>query len=73
MLRNEKLLKSWLALIIPLPGVTVPVPVNRFPNKLTPDVPDNMPRNPRFCTIASFLILSLMLFINKPDFSRDLT
>ena len=30
-------------------------------------------KNPPFCSFASFLIVLLTPFINKPDFSRDLT
>ena len=32
-----------------------------------------MLRNPPFCSFASFLIVSLTPFINKPDSLRDLT
>ena len=50
-----------------------PVAVNRFPNKLTPNVPKTMPRNPPLCSFALFLIVSLTPFDNKPDSLRDLT
>ena len=43
------------------------LPVKRFPNKLAPTVPNNIPRNPPFCSFAS------TPFINKPDSSRHLT
>ena len=46
---------------------------NRFPNKLAPNVHDNIPRNPLFYSFASFLIVSLTLFVNKPDSSSDVT
>ena len=59
-------LRTVLALIGPLP-------VKRFPNKLAPKVSNNIPRNYSFCSFASFLIVSLMSFINHPDSSRDLT
>ena len=36
-------------------------------------MPDNIPRNRPFCYFASFLIVSLTPFINKPDSSSDLT
>ena len=49
------------------------LPVNRFPNKLAPILPNNKLRNPPFCLFASFLIVSLTPFINEPDSSRDLT
>ena len=36
-------------------------------------MPNNIPRNPRFCSFASFLIVSQTPYINNPDSSRDLT
>ena len=75
-------LKSWPALIVPcpwlvavapLPALIVPLPINRFHNKLAPKVPVNIPRNPPFYHFGSFLVISLTSFINKTDFSRDLT
>ena len=50
----------------------MPLPVNRFPNKLAPKASNNIPRNPLFRSFASFLFVSLMPFINNPDSSRDL-
>ena len=48
--------------------------INIFPNNLAPKVPNNIPRNPHFCSFASFLIVSLTLFfINDSGSSRDLT
>ena len=44
-----------------------------FPNKLAPKLPNKIPRNLPFCSFASFLIVSLTPFINKPDSSKDLT
>ena len=32
----------------------------------------NMPRNPPFCSFASFLIVSLTTFIDKPESVRNL-
>ena len=51
----------------------MPVPANRFPNKLAPKVPKNIPGNPPFYSFTSFLIVSLMSFINKSDSLSDLT
>ena len=34
---------------------------------------NDIPRNPPFCSFASFLIALLTPFINKPDYSSDLT
>ena len=50
-----------------------PLPANRFPNKLAPKVPNNIPRNLPFCYFDSFLFVSVTPFINKPDSSRDVT
>ena len=57
---------------MPSPALIVPLPVNRFPYKLTSKVPNNSLGNPHFCSLASFLIVSLTPFNNKPDSSNDL-
>ena len=62
-----------LALIVPLPALITPLPVNTFPTKVAPNVPKNILRNLPFCYFASFLIVSLMPFINKSNSLRDLT
>ena len=49
-----------------------PLPVNRFPNKLAPNVPDKIPINQHFCYFASFLIVLLTPFISTQDYLRDL-
>ena len=49
----------------------MPVSVDRFPNKVAPNVPYNILRNPLFCSFASFLIFSVTSFINQPDSSRN--
>ena len=59
--------------MVPSPALIVPLPVNRFSNKLAAKVTNNIPRNSPFCYFALFLIVSLTPFINKPDSSRDLT
>ena len=61
------------ALIVPSSALIVPFPVKKFSNKLAPNVPNTILRKPPFCPFASFLIVSLTPFINKPDYSRDLT
>ena len=38
-----------------------------------PNVPNNKLRNPPFCPFPSFSIVSQSPFINKPDYSSDLT
>ena len=55
---------SRIALIVPSPALTVPLPIYWFSNKLAPNVPNNIP---------VFLIVLLAPFINKRDYSRDLT
>ena len=55
------------------PAVIVPLPVNRFPNKLAPNVPNNILRNQRFSCFASFLIVLLTLFTKNPLSLRDST
>ena len=63
------------AVTVSLPAPIVPLPVSKFPNKLdklVPKVPNNITRNSPFCSFASFLIVWLTSFINKPDSSRDL-
>ena len=47
-------------------------PCNRFPNKLGPKVPDNIVRNPPFCSFTSFLVVLPASFVRKADSSRDL-
>ena len=59
--------KSLPALIVPSPALFVPLPVNKFLNKLAPNIPNSTPRNPPFCYFASFLIVSLTPFINKAE------
>ena len=36
------------------PDLIVALPVNIFPNKLAPNIPNKIMRNPSFCTIDSF-------------------
>ena len=54
-------------------ALITPLPVVRFPYKIAPNVPNNMPRNRLFCSFASLSIVSLTPFIKKATFSRDLT
>ena len=55
------------------PAPIVLLPAYRFPIKLGPNAPNNIPRNPPFCFFASFLIILLTSFINKSDSPGDLT
>ena len=60
-------------LISPSPALFISLPANKLHNKLALNVPNNMLRNPLFCCLASFKIVSLFPFNNKPESSRDLT
>ena len=42
------------ALTIPSPALCISLPVKRFPNKLAPNVPNNILRNPPFYCFISF-------------------
>ena len=64
---HNQLLKPRL----PLPALYIPFPVKRFPNKLTPNVPNNILKNPPFCYFTSFWTVSVTPFNNKPESSRD--
>ena len=75
------MIQSWSALTVPSPVVIVLLPVNRFLNKLAPKVPNNILRNPPFCSFASFylfhwhlsltillpFISSFKIIVLKPD------
>ena len=55
------------------PALITPFPVNALPNILAANVPNNIGRSPPFYSFASFLIISLILFISNHDSSSDLT
>ena len=38
------------ALTIPSPARANPFPLNKLPNKLAPNVPSNIPKNPPLCS-----------------------
>ena len=61
------------ALIMPSPALITPLPVNALPNILAADVPNNIGRNPTFCSFASFLNVSPISFTSYPNSSSDLT
>ena len=57
---SPALIVSLPARITPCPGMFNCfniLPVNRFTNKLAPHLASNMPKNPPFCSFASFLIV----------------
>ena len=50
-------------LYVPCPVLHNPFPVNKLPNHDTPNVPNNVLKNPPFCSFVSFLIVLLFLLI----------
>ena len=71
---KEDLLEPYPGLIAPSPALIIPLPdkvfVNRSPSKEAPKVPNNIPRNPPLCSLASFLIVSLTPFNSTPESSE---
>ena len=47
-------------------------PVNKLPNKLAPNVPSNILKNPPLYSLVSFLIVLLTPFNKIPELSRAL-
>ena len=71
--RSRRNQKSWPVVIVISSVLIVPLPANRFPNKLAPKVPNNILKNPPFYSFASFLNVSLMPCIDEPESLKDLT
>ena len=44
-----------------------PFPVNTLSHELTANVPNSIGGNPPFCSLASFLVVSLTRLIINPD------
>ena len=55
-----------------LPLITL-LPPKIFPNSFAANAPNKIAKKPYFCSFASFSIVSLTPFINKPGSLRDLT
>ena len=56
---------------LPSPALNIPFPpVNKFPNKLPPNVPSNILKNPPLCSLVSFSIVLLTPFNKIPEFSN---
>ena len=54
---------------IPSPALIIPFPpVNKLPNKLAPNVPSNILKNPPLCSLVSFSIVLLTPFNKIPEF-----
>ena len=56
--------------LFPQPAVTMPFYGNIFPNKLSPKVPNNIPKNPPLCSFGSFLIVFVTPFSKILESSR---
>ena len=76
LLRDEAVLKipffffqEWL----PVSALTVPCPVDKFPNKLAPKVPNNILKSPPFYSFVSFLIILVTPFSKKFESSSAWT
>ena len=52
------------------PALTIPFPANKFPNKLAPKVPNNIFKNPPFCSFVTFLIVLVTHFSKILESSR---
>ena len=57
---------------MPSPALIMPFLVNAFRNILAANVTNIIGRIPPFCSFASFLIVSLIPYINNSDSSSDL-
>ena len=60
------------AVIVLSPALIVPLPLNRFPNKLAPKVLNSIRRNSPPCSLTLLLAASLTPFIHEPDYSSEL-
>ena len=40
--------------LFPEPALTIPFTVNKFPNEIAPKVPNNVLKNPTFCSFFHF-------------------
>ena len=58
---------------LPFPALYIPLTIKRSPNKLAPNVLNNVLRNPPFCSFNSFRTVLVNPSINKPESSRDFT
>ena len=59
-----------LLVALPSPALTITFPDNKLPNKLAPNVPSNILKNPPLCSLVSFSIVLLIPFHKIPEFSN---
>ena len=64
MLKDQAALKILASSNCDLPALIVYLPVNKIPNKLASNIPNNILRHQPFYSFDSFLIVSLTPFIN---------
>ena len=57
----------------PCPVLYNPIPVNKLPNNDGPNVPNNILKNPPFCSFVSFLIVFAVPFNNISCSSNAVT
>ena len=56
---------SFIYSYIPSPALIIPFPsVNKLPNKLALNVPNNIPKNPHLCSLVSFYLFLLIKYQN---------
>ena len=56
---------------IPSPALIIPFPtINKLPNKLAPNVPSNILKNPPLCSLVLFSIVLVAPFNKIPEFSN---
>ena len=75
-----KIFKDWSSIknpdlqdfLTPSPTLRTALPAIMLLNKLAANESNDILRNPRFCSSASFLIIPLTSFISKLDSSREL-
>ena len=69
----EPALTIHFPLLFTDPALTIPFPINKFPNKLAPRVPNNILKNPPFCSFVSFSIVLVTPFNKILESSRAYT
>ena len=75
---DEKVTVNLGVFLLPAPALTIPSPtfiipfppVNKFLNKLAPNVPSNILKNPPLCSLVSFSIVLVTPFNKIPEFSN---
>ena len=66
----EPALTILFPFLFPELALRIPFPVKKFSIKVAPKVPNNILKNPPFCSFVSFLIVLVTPFIKILEFSR---